>query len=59
MRRRDQEKNMRRIIISDYSLSKLEEERGRKLLFREKTAVCADLPQFFPCSGLCRVTIDR
>ena len=50
---------MRRIIISDYSLSKLEEERGRKLLFREKTAVCADLPQFFPCRGLCRVTIDR
>ncbi len=37
------EKNMRRIIISDYSLEKLGEERGRKLLFREKTAVCAAL----------------
>ncbi|MBR0139968.1 MAG: hypothetical protein IJM17_06750 [Firmicutes bacterium] len=34
---------MKNIFVSDLSLTKLEEERGRSLLFREKTAVCAFL----------------
>ncbi len=34
---------MKNIFVSDLSLTKLEEERERNLLFREKTAVCAFL----------------
>ncbi len=37
---------MRKLYVADYSLSKLEEETGRALLFREKTAIAAALDGF-------------